>query len=97
MEKQRLDILLVERKLTESRARAQWLIRQGRVLVAGRSCTQPGKRFPLDVTLVVTEPLAFVSRGGPKLAFALVINNFPGKVADVRPVETGVVKALAGL
>lgn len=71
MEKQRLDVLLVERGLAESRARAQWLVRQGRVHCSGRPCTLPGKRFPVDAPLIVTEPLAYVSRGGPKLAHAL--------------------------
>jgi 23S rRNA (cytidine1920-2'-O)/16S rRNA (cytidine1409-2'-O)-methyltransferase len=67
----RLDLLLVARGLAESRARAQWLIRQGRVLCAGQPCLRPGATFFQDTPLQVTEPMPYVSRGGLKLAHAL--------------------------
>ncbi len=71
MDSNRLDILLVERGLAESRARARWLIRQGRVAVAGRACRRPGKAVPADVAIELSAPLPYVSRGGLKLAHAL--------------------------
>jgi 23S rRNA (cytidine1920-2'-O)/16S rRNA (cytidine1409-2'-O)-methyltransferase len=71
LEKRRLDVLLVDRGLAESRARAQWLIREGRVRVAGRPVIRPGETVPSDTPIEVTEPLPYVSRGGVKLAHAL--------------------------
>lgn len=71
MEKKRLDVLLVDRGLAESRARAQWLIRAGRVRVAGRPVLRPGEAVPGDAPLEVTAPLPYVGRGGLKLAHAL--------------------------
>lgn len=79
----RLDLLLVERGLAESRARARWLVRQGRVHVSGRPCLQPGRRFPDDVLLEVVEALPYVSRGGLKLSHLLEAFRIPveGRVA----------------
>jgi 23S rRNA (cytidine1920-2'-O)/16S rRNA (cytidine1409-2'-O)-methyltransferase len=65
--RKRLDVLLVERGLAESRARAQALVLAG--LVPGFE--KPGQQVPEDVALSV-EPLPrYVSRGGEKLAHAL--------------------------
>ncbi len=79
----RLDLLLVERGLAESRARAQWLIREGKVHVSGRPCLQPGRHFPEDVPLEIVEALPYVSRGGLKLAHLLETFCVPveGRVA----------------
>jgi len=79
----RLDLLLVERGLAESRARARWLVRQGKVRVAGRPCLQAGRRFPEEVPLEVIEALPYVSRGGLKLAQVLEAFQIPveGRVA----------------
>ena len=65
--KKRLDMLLVERGLAESRAQAQALVLAG--LVPGRS--KPGEQVDEDAELVVDRPPRFVSRGGEKLANAL--------------------------
>jgi 23S rRNA (cytidine1920-2'-O)/16S rRNA (cytidine1409-2'-O)-methyltransferase len=65
--KKRLDVLLVERGLAETRSRAQALVLAG--LVRGHS--KPGERLPEDVELEVDEPRRFVSRGGEKLQNAL--------------------------
>lgn len=70
-ERVRLDLLLVDRGLAESRSRAQWLIRQGKVWCAGQICRRPGRRFPSNIPLEVEDPLPYVSRGGLKLAYAL--------------------------
>ena len=65
--KKRLDVLLVERGLAESRAQAQALVLAG--LVRGRS--KPGEQVDEDAELSVDRPPPFVSRGGEKLANAL--------------------------
>jgi 23S rRNA (cytidine1920-2'-O)/16S rRNA (cytidine1409-2'-O)-methyltransferase len=65
--KKRLDVLLVERGLAESRAQAQALVLAGRV--SGYS--KAGTAVDEDADLEVSEPARFVSRGGEKLANAL--------------------------
>ncbi|HXF69370.1 MAG TPA: TlyA family RNA methyltransferase [Thermoflexus sp.] len=75
MSRVRLDLLLVERGLAESRERAQRLIRAGRVRVGDRVVDKPGALVPADAPVTVTEPLRYVSRGGLKLAAALA--RFP--------------------
>jgi len=65
--KKRLDVLLVERGLAESRAQAQALVLAG--LVPGHS--KPGEQVGDDAELSVDRPPRFVSRGGEKLANAL--------------------------
>lgn len=68
----RLDVLVVERRLAETRARAQALILGGGVTADGAVVTKPGTLFPPDVVVaLVREPLPYVSRGGLKLAHAL--------------------------
>jgi 23S rRNA (cytidine1920-2'-O)/16S rRNA (cytidine1409-2'-O)-methyltransferase len=71
----RLDQLLVERGLADSRARAQALLLAGRVRVGGgdgaRSDRKAGDLVAADIPLEVARPLPFVSRGGEKLAAAL--------------------------
>ncbi len=68
----RLDRLLVERGLAESRARAEALILAGRVKVAGRANVKPGSAVPRDAVISVAQPEhPWVSRGGVKLAAAL--------------------------
>ncbi|MGB7539051.1 MAG: TlyA family RNA methyltransferase [Anaerolineales bacterium] len=69
--KTRLDLLLVERGLTETRSLAQRLILAGRVRVDGEESIQPGKLLPPDARVELTAPPLFVSRGGEKLAAAL--------------------------
>jgi len=61
--KKRLDILLVERGLAESRAQAQALVLAGRV--AGHS--KAGEQVDDGAELVVEVPPRYVSRGGEKL------------------------------
>ena len=71
----RLDQLLVERGLAESRARAQALVLAGKVGVgegdAARHDRKPGDLVAADVAIDVAEPEPYVSRGGHKLAAAL--------------------------
>jgi len=70
--KERLDTLLVDLGLAESRAKAQALILAGRVEVAGRAETKAGTLVPGDAQIALKPaPHQFVSRGGEKLAGAL--------------------------
>jgi 23S rRNA (cytidine1920-2'-O)/16S rRNA (cytidine1409-2'-O)-methyltransferase len=71
----RLDELLVELGLADTRSRAQALILAGRVRVgegdSARGDRKPGDRIDPAVTVRVQEPDPYVSRGGHKLAAAL--------------------------
>ena len=65
--KKRLDVVLVERGLAESRSQAQALVLAG--LVRGHD--KPGEQVADDAVLEVARPPRFVSRGGEKLQNAL--------------------------
>jgi 23S rRNA (cytidine1920-2'-O)/16S rRNA (cytidine1409-2'-O)-methyltransferase len=70
--RRRLDLLLVERGMAESRERAQALILAGRVEVDGRPAGKPGDRVNADSAIRVKGPEhPYVGRGGVKLAGAL--------------------------
>jgi len=71
MPKVRLDVLLVERGLAESRAKAQALIMAGQVRVADQVALKPATPVPTDSVLTVDSGPRFVSRGGEKLDAAL--------------------------
>jgi 23S rRNA (cytidine1920-2'-O)/16S rRNA (cytidine1409-2'-O)-methyltransferase len=65
--RKRLDVLLVERGLAESRAQAQALVMAG--LVPGHA--KAGEQVDEEADLVVERPPRYVSRGGEKLEHAL--------------------------
>lgn len=68
----RLDRVLVDRGLVESRTRAEALILAGRVRVEGLSQVKPGSLVASDVPIELSSPEhPWVSRGGVKLAAAL--------------------------
>ena len=70
--KKRLDILLVERGLAESRQRAQAVIMSGQVYVGEQKVDKAGTRLPEDAEIQVRgQGLAYVSRGGLKLEKAM--------------------------
>jgi len=69
--KQRLDRLVVERGLAESREKAQALIMAGEVLVEGQKAVKPGHPVDDSSKIEVTGRAPYVSRGGLKLAAAL--------------------------
>jgi len=71
--KRRLDTLLAERGLFESRSRAAAAVMAGEVTIGadGRRAEKPGQMVSDDVELTVAERPRFVSRGGVKLANAL--------------------------
>src|SRR5277367_5629724 len=69
--KTRLDRLLVERRLAESREKAQALIMAGEVLLNGQKAAKPGQTVAEDATVQVLARPPYVGRGGFKLAAAL--------------------------
>lgn len=87
MKKERLDALLTNRGLFESRAKAQAAIMAGQILVNDQKIDKPGTQVPEDAAIrILGDKLPYVSRGGLKLEKALKI--FPisvqGKiVADI--------------
>lgn len=70
--RKRLDVLLVEKNLAESRTQAQALIMAGQVRANGEIARHSGKIIAVATHLSVIAPLPFVSRGGQKLQAALV-------------------------
>jgi len=83
----RLDSLLVERGLVESRSLAQRLIRAGEVLVDGQLADKPGVDVPEDAGISLKAKPRFVSRGGEKLAAAL--ERFPVDVGGLIAADIG--------
>jgi 23S rRNA (cytidine1920-2'-O)/16S rRNA (cytidine1409-2'-O)-methyltransferase len=71
MRKVRLDVLLVERGLADSRTLAQRLVMAGQVRVNGEVVLRVAANLPPDVQLIVEQGPRFVSRGGEKLEAAL--------------------------
>ena len=69
--KTRLDRLMVDRGLTESREKAQALIMAGEVRVNGQKVSKPGQPVEPDCVVETLSRPPYVSRGGYKLAGAL--------------------------
>jgi 23S rRNA (cytidine1920-2'-O)/16S rRNA (cytidine1409-2'-O)-methyltransferase len=69
--RRRADLLLVERGLFESRARAQAAILAGLVTANGKMVTKSSETIPVDAVLQAQPTHPYVSRGGVKLAGAL--------------------------
>ena len=82
--KKRLDVLLVERGLADSRTRAQALILAGEVRVAGQVETKASRQVEVEVEVEVAKPPRFVSRGGEKLAGAFDLWGELGLAAEGR-------------
>ncbi len=87
MKKIRLDVLLVERGLVESRALAQRLVMAGQVRVNGQVTMRSAASVLPDVTLEVDSRPRFVSRGGEKLEAAL--QAFPAPVEGMICADVG--------
>jgi 23S rRNA (cytidine1920-2'-O)/16S rRNA (cytidine1409-2'-O)-methyltransferase len=71
MRKIRLDVLLADRGLAESRSQAQKLVMAGQVRVNGQVVIKPAVTFTNDVEIAVDLGPRYVSRGGEKLEAAL--------------------------
>lgn len=85
--KQRIDQMLVDRGLADSRQKAQALILAGEVLVNRQKATKAGQLVPDDASVEVLEKLPYVSRGGFKLAGAL--DHFQIKVEGKTCLDIG--------
>ncbi|MEX0267744.1 TlyA family RNA methyltransferase [Leptolyngbyaceae cyanobacterium UHCC 1019] len=80
MPKQRLDVLLVERNLCETRQQAQRVIRAGEVKVNQQVVDKPGTEIDRSAVVEVRQKPPYVSRGGEKLAKAIAHFQIP--IAD---------------
>ena len=80
--KMRLDRLMVDRGLAESREKAQALIMAGEVRINGQKAVKPGQPVEDGCTVEVLSRPPYVSRGGFKLAGALrhFVLDVTGKV-----------------
>lgn len=90
-EKIRLDLLMAERKLCESREKAKTLIKSGNVFIAGKRCDKAGMMVSANCTLEVRASLKYVSRGGLKLEKAIEMYDIDltGKVCMDIGASTG--------
>ena len=75
-----MDLLLVERGLFESRARARSAIEAGFVIANGKQVSKPSEVIPADAELQAQPAHPFVSRGGVKLTGAL--ERYPIDIED---------------
>ena len=89
----RLDQLMVEKGLAESREKAKAMIMAGEVMIDGARADKPGHIFPEESEITVkTQSMPFVSRGGLKLEAA--INHFTINVKGLVMLDTGASLAL---
>lgn len=87
-DKKRLDVLLFERGLVESRQRAQAMIMAGQVLVDGKRIDKAGAAVKDEAEISIKgHTLAYVSRGGLKLEKA--IESFGLNLSDVCAIDAG--------
>jgi len=77
MKKQRIDILLVERGLAESRNQAQRLVMAGEVRVEGEMIHKSSTQVAVDASIEVKQRPKYVSRGGKKLSAAIEAFDVP--------------------
>lgn len=85
--RKRADLLLVERGLFESRARAQAAIEAGGVTANGKPVMKPSETIPSDAQISAEPAHPWVSRGGVKLAGAL--EQYPIEIEDHVCVDVG--------
>ncbi len=90
--RERLDVLLTEKKFFDSRARAKAMIMAGKILVNGQKVDKAGSLIATDSEIrILGEELPFVSRGGLKLQKALDVFKIilSGKIAVDVGASTG--------
>src|SRR5512135_1932737 len=87
MPKQRLDLLLVERSMAESRAKAQALVMAGQVRVDGQVELKASAQITPEAHLELVMGPRFASRGGDKLESAL--GTFPIEVSGRTCADVG--------
>lgn len=79
VQKERIDKLLVDKGLVESREKAQALIMSGAVFVNNQKIDKPGTKVPTDTNIYIKEKMPYVSRGGFKLEKGLKVFNLDVK------------------
>lgn len=95
---ERIDKLLVQRNLVETRIKAEQLIQEIGVKVAGKLITKPGKKFPLDCKIeLITENSLWTSIESVKLSEAirhwnLTVQN--GKFLAITPFKKAFIEVL---
>ena len=87
MARQRIDLLLVERGLCESREKARAVVLAGEVTADGAPVRKAGQLVDVTAELQVESAPRFVGRGGEKLAHALA--RFGVDVAGVAALDAG--------
>jgi 23S rRNA (cytidine1920-2'-O)/16S rRNA (cytidine1409-2'-O)-methyltransferase len=83
----RLDQVLVERALCDSRERAKRLVLAGQVRINGQTARKPSDRVKPGDEITVDAPEKFVSRGGHKLEHAL--QHFQLEVTGLTALDLG--------
>lgn len=92
MKKERIDILLVEMGVAESRSQAQRLIMAGEVLADNQQVFKSSQVYPADTHITIKNKPKYVSRGGYKLEKGLIefgFNDLEGKVCVDVGASTG--------
>lgn len=69
----RIDLLLIERGIFESRAKARAAIEAGNVKADGKTVAKPSQKFDADVEILAKAAHPYVSRAGLKLAHGLSV------------------------
>ena len=88
MAKKRLDVLLLERGLADSRQKAQAMIMAGQVYAGERRCDKAGQTLDEGTVLEVRgQTMPYVSRGGLKLEKAM--RSFPITLKDKIAADIG--------
>lgn len=88
IEKERIDILLVNNQIIDSREKAKKYIMAGLIYVNDERIDKPGTKVPVDGNIIVKgNPIPYVSRGGLKLEKA--INTFFLEVKDKTALDIG--------
>lgn len=85
--KVRIDELLVQQGLAESRSQAKALVLAGKVKLGTERLDKPGRTLPAESKLSVERPPRFVSRGGEKLEGFL--DQFQIDVSGIRILDVG--------
>lgn len=85
--RKRLDELLLERGLAQSRNQAKALIMGGKVRHGTQILDKAGKEYPIDIELEMETPPRFVSRGAEKLEG--FFGQFPLAVEGMRILDVG--------
>ncbi|MBW7573749.1 TlyA family RNA methyltransferase [Caproiciproducens faecalis] len=88
IEKKRLDCLLFDRGLAESREKAKAMIMMGNVYIDNQKSDKPGTMLPVDTEIEIRgETMPYVSRGGLKLEKAMAV--FPIELKDKITMDIG--------